>query len=86
MIALSNGITVYRMDVSKLTAKNQVTIPADVRQRLGVKSGDHVAFEVDGGKVIVRKAKPIDWAWSAAVGSTLSEWSSDADEEAFRDL
>lgn len=81
-----NGITVYHMDVSKLTAKNQVTIPADVRQRLGVKSGDHVAFEVDGGNVIVRKAKAIDWAWSAAVGSTLSEWSSDADEEAFRDL
>ncbi len=51
-----------------------------------LKSGDHVAFEVDGGKVIVRKAKPIDWAWSAAVGSTLSEWSSEADEEAFRDL
>ncbi len=82
----SDGITVYRMDVSKLTAKNQVTIPADVRQRLGVKSGDHVAFEIDDGKVVVRKARPIDWAWSAAVGSTLSEWSSDADEEAFRDL
>jgi AbrB family looped-hinge helix DNA binding protein len=29
------------MDVSKLTAKNQVTIPADVRQHLGVRSGDH---------------------------------------------
>lgn len=74
------------MDVSKLTAKNQVTIPADVRQRLGVKSGDHVTFEWEGDKVIVRKARPIDWAWSAAVGSTLSEWSSDADDEAFRDL
>ena len=82
----TSSITVYPMDVSKLTAKNQVTIPADVRQRLGVKSGDHVAFEVDDGKVIVRKAKSIDWAWSAAVGATLSEWSSDADEEAFRDL
>ncbi|MHA3790994.1 AbrB/MazE/SpoVT family DNA-binding domain-containing protein [Rhizorhabdus wittichii] len=74
------------MDVSKLTAKNQVTIPADVRQQLGVKSGDHVAFEVEDGKVIVRKARAIDWAWTATVGSTLSEWSSDADEEAFRDL
>lgn len=74
------------MDISKLTVKNQVTIPADVRQQLGVKSGDHVAFEREDGKIIVRKATPIDWAWTAAVGSTLSEWSSDADEEAFRDL
>jgi AbrB family looped-hinge helix DNA binding protein len=74
------------MDVSKLTAKNQVTIPADVRQQLGVKSGDHVAFEGEDGTVIVRKARAIDWAWTATVGSTLSEWSSDADEEAFRDL
>lgn len=74
------------MDVSKLTVKHQVTIPADVRATLGVKAGDHVAFEVVDGKVLVRKARPVDWAWAASVGATLSEWSSDEDERAFRDL
>ena len=74
------------MDVSKLTAKNQVTIPADVRTHLGVKSGDHVAFAVEGDHVVVRKARPIDWEWARAVQSTLTEWSSEADDEAFRDL
>jgi AbrB family looped-hinge helix DNA binding protein len=74
------------MDVSKLTVKHQVTIPADVRTTLGVKAGDHVAFEVEDGKVVVRKARPIDRAWAVAISETLTEWSSDEDEQAFRDL
>jgi len=74
------------MDVSRLTVKHQVTVPADVRAALGLKAGDHVAFEVENGRAVLRRAEPIDRAWAAAVGSALTEWSEDEDEDAWRDL
>ena len=39
----------------KLTVKGQVTIPKDVRDLLGLKPGEPVAFEREGDKVVVRK-------------------------------
>ncbi|TPG43163.1 AbrB/MazE/SpoVT family DNA-binding domain-containing protein [Sphingomonas koreensis] len=39
----------------RLTVKGQVTIPKDVRDLLGLKPGELVAFEQDGDKVVVRK-------------------------------
>lgn len=44
--------------MSTLTTKGQVTIPKPVRDRLGVKPGDEVAFELGAdGCVTVRKAR-----------------------------
>jgi AbrB family looped-hinge helix DNA binding protein len=73
--------------VSKLTSKNQTTIPAPVREALDLSAGDALAFEVLGsGHVVVRKWTPIDMEFARAVESTLTEWASKEDEEAFRDL
>lgn len=41
---------------SKLTAQGQVSVPAKVRQRLGVGPGSVLEWEEDGDRVIVRKA------------------------------
>ena len=42
---------------SVLTRKGQVTIPAEVRRKLGLKRGDRVAFVLDDGSVrLVREA------------------------------
>jgi antitoxin PrlF len=41
---------------SKLTAQGQVSIPAKVRQRLGVGPGSVLEWDEDGDRVIVRKA------------------------------
>lgn len=42
-----------------VTVKGQVTIPKAVRDRLGLKPGDRVAFETDEqGRVSLRKAEP----------------------------
>lgn len=38
-----------------LTVKGQVTIPKDVRDALGLKAGEPVAFERDGDRVYLRK-------------------------------
>jgi antitoxin PrlF len=73
--------------VSKLTSKYQTTIPAPVREALLLEKGDSLAFEVgDDGCVTVRKAVPLDVAFERALGATLSEWESDEDDEAYRDL
>jgi AbrB family looped-hinge helix DNA binding protein len=37
-----------------LTSKGQVTIPKDVRDRLGLESGDRVVFEFEGDAVRLR--------------------------------
>ena len=41
---------------SKVTAQGQVSVPATVRQRLGVGPGSVLEWEEDGDRVIVRKA------------------------------
>lgn len=42
---------------SRLTIKGQVTIPKDVRDALGLRPGDLVAFTSEGGSVTVSKAE-----------------------------
>lgn len=74
---------------SKLTTKCQATIPALVREALGVGPGDRIAFEIDEGEggVTLRKARPLDLAYAEALEGTLAdEWLSPEDEEAYRDL
>ena len=46
---------------AKVTSKGQVTIPREVRRRLGVRAGDRLQFEEDGDGVrvtAVRKESP----------------------------
>jgi antitoxin PrlF len=71
---------------SKLTKKYQATIPQPVRNLLQLEAGDAIAFEIDGNDVHIRKAGPLDLAFASALEGTLSEWNSEADEEAYRDL
>lgn len=42
--------------MARITSKGQITIPSRVRQRLGLETGDAVAFgETPGGEVVIRK-------------------------------
>ena len=45
-----------RLANSRLTAQGQVSVPAEVRRRLGVGPGAVLEWEEDGGKIIVRRA------------------------------
>lgn len=71
---------------SRLSAKGQVTIPVEVREKLALEPGDDVVYEVEGDRAILRRAEPIDLAFHAALSHSLDEWASPEDEEAFRDL
>lgn len=39
------------IDNAKVMSKGQVTIPKDVRNVLGIESGDHITFIVENGNV-----------------------------------
>ena len=71
---------------SKLTKKYQATIPEPVRRLLHLEAGDAIAFDIEGDDVHLRKARSVDLAFARSLEGTLSEWASEADEEAYRDL
>lgn len=41
----------------RITTKGQVTIPQDIRERLGLLPYSEVTFEIDGDSVRIRKAR-----------------------------
>lgn len=41
------------MELAKVTSKGQITIPVDIRKKLGVKEGDKVLFVEDRGRIYV---------------------------------
>jgi antitoxin PrlF len=41
---------------SKLTAQGQISVPAEVRRKLGLGPGSVIEWEEDGDRVVVRRA------------------------------
>ncbi len=74
------------LQTSKLTSKFQTTVPTQVRKVLQLQAGDIVGFEIVGSDVKLKRATPLDLAFAQALEGTLAEWSSLADDEAFKDL
>lgn len=74
------------VQISRVSSKGQVTLPRQIRQAIGVGPGDAVAYDVAQGVVTLRRLEPIDLAFHAAVESTLAEWGSKEDDEAYGDL
>ena len=75
------------LEVAKITAKGQTTIPQNVRAALNLAPGDLIAWEIgDDGIATVRRVQPMDVEYLRAVEGTLSEWAGAADEASYRDL
>lgn len=74
------------LQTSRLTTKYQATVPTSVRKLLQLKAGDLVGFEIEGNEVRLRRATPLDVAFTQALEGTLTEWSSEQDDQAFKDL
>ena len=49
--------------VSKLSAKGQITIPAELRKAIGIEPGDIVAYELEGKSVKLKRVDPFDAAY-----------------------
>lgn len=39
------------MELAKVTSKGQVTIPIEIRKKLGIKNGDKILFVEESGKI-----------------------------------
>jgi AbrB family looped-hinge helix DNA binding protein len=40
---------------SSVTTKGQVTIPAELREKLGIKPGDRVGFVAEGDRILIQR-------------------------------
>lgn len=74
------------MYLSRLSSKGQVTIPKEIRETIGLKPGDMIAYEVENGVVTLTRVESFDAAFHAALSGTLDEWTTPDDDQAFRDL
>lgn len=65
---------------AKITSKGQTTIPAEIRERLGLQAGDRIAFiEIEHGFLIVRRNRPIETLFGslaeyAIPGTTIDDY------------
>src|SRR4051794_11494083 len=63
---------------SRITSKAQTTVPQAVRRALGVGPGDEIAWEIEEGRVVLRRARPaldpLDNPFA-----TFAEWSDELD-------
>jgi antitoxin PrlF len=51
---------------ARISSKGQTTIPAEVRERLGLQTGDRIAFiEVEHGYLIIPRNRPVDVLFGA---------------------
>jgi len=44
------------MELAKITLRGQITIPAEIRKKLGVKDGDKVVFIEENGRIIMENS------------------------------
>jgi len=44
------------MELAKITLRGQITIPVEIRKKLGVKDGDKVIFLEENGRIIMENS------------------------------
>ena len=44
------------MELAKVTSKGQITIPIDIRKKLGIREGDKILFMEENDRVIMMKS------------------------------
>lgn len=65
-----------------VTSKGQVTIPQQIRQRLGLKQGDRVEFIIENGGAVIRPARADGNPFAAYTGA-LGGFATEADVNAW---
>ena len=44
------------MELAKITVRGQITIPVEIRKKLGVKDGDKVVFLEENGRIVMENS------------------------------
>ena len=74
------------MLISSISSKGQATIPAEIRKQLNLLPGDKLTFSIEDNHIIINKLTSFDHSYHQALSTTLSEWNSPEDDEAYGDL
>lgn len=74
------------MELAKITARGQTTIPKAIREAANLHEGDVIAFVIEGDRVVVRKVVADQDDYLRGLSKTMGEWASPEDEAAWRDL
>jgi AbrB family looped-hinge helix DNA binding protein len=54
---------------STVSSKGQITVPIEVRHRLGLKQGDRVEFVFEDGRTVLRPSRPATNPFTAYLGA-----------------
>ncbi len=76
------------MPSSRISSKGQVTVPLDVREKMGLRAGDRLDFIEQGGEFVIRPLKEGRRSFSEFVGMApgfnsieeINEWVRDMRE------
>ncbi len=74
------------MELAKIGAHGRTTIPKAIREAASLREGDEIAFEIEGGRLMVHKVVPGRHEYLHGLGAVMDEWLSPEDEKAWRDL
>ena len=76
---------------SSMSSKGQVTIPQEIRLRLGLREGDRVEFVVEGERTLIRPARQVHNPFERYIGALgtftggaeeINAWVADLRDEA----
>lgn len=70
---------------SRLTSKAQTTVPKPVRAALGLKEGDMLSYQIEGDRVVLKRAQPSLDPFDNPY-AIFTEWADALDCEAFDNL
>ena len=74
------------MDMARLSSKGQITIPIDIRRKLGLREGDKVIFVEQGGNIVILNANRLAWNYLQKAFTGEAErvgWESEEDVVAY---
>ena len=74
------------MEIARITTRGRTTIPKSIRDAAGLRAGDVIAFEIDGDRLVLRKAVSEQSDYPSGLADVMGEWLSPEDEIAWRDL
>jgi len=75
------------MELARVTAKGQATIPKRIRDAAHIREGDMLSFDLDSSnRIIIKRIDTSSNVELSALQETLTEWNSPEDDEAWRDL
>ena len=62
------------MSTATITSKGQVTIPKDIREKLGLRQGDQLVFYVEDGKAVAQPLRRRDFRELAGIVKSDRPW------------